>query len=228
MLKYNVNQYDIDNILNWIQTKEIAIPEIQRPFVWKPVQVRDLIDSLYKGYPIGYVITWKNPSVRLKDGKQNEGQRILIDGQQRITALMASILGYPVVDKNYKKINISIAFNPLNTSFDVTNTAIKKDKRWIPDISTLLAKGARTSELLKSYKSANPHLTEEEMASVENSFDDLKSIKTRKLGVIELNAELGIDVVTEIFIRINRDGVVLSQADFVMSKIAADEKFVAI
>ena len=86
---YEINSHQIGSILNWVKTKEIAIPEIQRPFVWGKTKVRDLMDSLYRGYPIGYLIIWQNPDVRLKDGTQSTGKKILIDGQQRVTALRA-------------------------------------------------------------------------------------------------------------------------------------------
>jgi len=112
--KYSVNQYHIEVILAWIQSREIAIPEIQRPFVWDASAVRDLMDSLYQGFPIGYLIAWKNPNVRLKDGTVSEGKKVLIDGQQRVTALTAAILGQRVVDKEYRRVRINIAFNPLN------------------------------------------------------------------------------------------------------------------
>ncbi len=100
MQKYTVNQYFVSNILNWVQEKEIAIPEIQRPFVWDSTKVRDLMDSLYRGYPIGYIIAWKNPDVRLKDGTISNGKKVLIDGQQRITALRAAILGENITTKD--------------------------------------------------------------------------------------------------------------------------------
>lgn len=103
MQKYSVNQYLVSNLLNWVQSKEIAIPEIQRPFVWNSTNVRDLMDSLYRGYPIGYIIAWKNPDVRLKDGSISNGKKILIDGQQRITALRAAILGESIINKDYKE-----------------------------------------------------------------------------------------------------------------------------
>src|SRR3990170_918893 len=101
--KYNVNQYTVDTILNWIKTNQLAIPEIQRPFVWNSIKVRDLMDSLYRGYPVGYMVSWKNPDIRLKDGSISNGRRILIDGQQRMTALRAAILGEPVIDQEYKE-----------------------------------------------------------------------------------------------------------------------------
>lgn len=114
---------------------EIAIPEIQRPFFCDSSKVRDLMDSLYKGFPVGYVIAWRNPNVRLKDDSLSEGKKILIDGQQRVTALKAAILGDYVVDKNYQQIKIKIAFHPIEERFEVLNPAILKDKNWLPDIS---------------------------------------------------------------------------------------------
>lgn len=110
--KYSVNQHPIRTVLTWIEENEIAIPEIQRPFVWSSSKVRDLMDSLYEGYPIGYLIAWKNPNTKLKDGTTAEGKRILVDGQQRVTALMAAILGREVVNKDYKKVKITISFHP--------------------------------------------------------------------------------------------------------------------
>ena len=91
--KYNASNIALEQILNFIKSGEIAIPEIQRPFVWKPKQVRDLIDSLYTGYPTGYLIISQSPNIRLKDGTLAEGKKIMIDGQQRVTALMTAIMG---------------------------------------------------------------------------------------------------------------------------------------
>ena len=115
-------------MLFWVKTSEIAIPEIQRPFVWNATKVRDFIDSLYRGYPVGYLIAWKNPDVRLKDGTQSTGKRILIDGQQRVTALLAALLGQQIIDKNYKSRRIAIAFHPGEQKFEVANVAIRKDQ----------------------------------------------------------------------------------------------------
>ena len=125
--KYSVQQPLIETVLAWIRNKDIAIPEIQRPFVWDASKVRDLIDSLYNGFPIGYLINWKNPDVRLKDGNVSEGKKVLIDGQQRVTALTAAIVGEQVINKDYKRVRIKISFNPLEDKFEVFNTAIAKD-----------------------------------------------------------------------------------------------------
>src|SRR3954463_2796799 len=115
--RYSVAPHPIETILTWVKSNEIAIPEIQRPFVWEPKKVRDLLDSLYRGYPVGYLVAWRNPNVRLKDGSTSAGKRILIDGQQRVTALMASLLGVEVLTEDYETRQIQIAFNPKSEAF---------------------------------------------------------------------------------------------------------------
>ena len=100
--------------------------------------MRDFIDSLYNGYPVGYLITWQNPDVRLKDGTRSTGKSILIDGQQRVTALLAALLGQQVVTKDYKRTRITIAFHPIERRFEVANAAIHRDREWIADIASLI------------------------------------------------------------------------------------------
>jgi len=219
--KFSVNNHPIQTLLSWVTSNEIAIPEIQRPFVWDASKVRDLIDSLYKGFPIGYIIAWQNPTVRLKDGSSSKGKKILIDGQQRITALMAALLGKEIIDKDYQRKRIVIAFNPDEMMFEVSNPAIQKDKRWIADISKIFAPEFKLLDKLKEYCTNNPEMNEEKIL---NAFDSLKSIINIPVGLIELSPELEISEITEIFIRINSSGVTLNQADFAMSKIAVDEK----
>lgn len=219
MQKYSVNQHLIETILAWVRSGEIAIPEIQRPFVWDGSKVRDLMDSLYQGYPVGYVIAWRNPNVKLKDGSLSEGKKVLIDGQQRVTALTAAILGQYVLNKNYQRIKIKIAFNPLEERFEVHNPAILKDKTWFPDISEAFDGQKSLLKLVREYLLLNPNADEQQ---IEEAFSRLTSITKKPIGMIELAPDLDIETVTEIFIRINSKGVVLSQADFAMSKIASD------
>ncbi len=220
--QYEISQHQIDSILNWIKTNEIAIPEIQRPFVWNTTQVRDLMDSLYQGYPTGYLIVWQNPSVRLKDGTQSHEKKILIDGQQRITALTAAILGQQVIDSNYKKRRIQIAFNPIHERFEVKNPAIEKDSSWIADISTVFAMDASLFQILEQYCQKNPSVDKRKM---EDSIQNLRQILNKSIGIISLESGLDIETVNVIFERVNSSGVPLSQADFAMSKIAVHGEF---
>ena len=220
--KYTVGQYAINTIFTWITTGEIAIPEIQRPFVWDATQVRDLLDSLLKGYPVGYLISWKNPSVHLKDGSISSGKRILIDGQQRVTALMAAILGYEVVNKDYETVRIRIAYQPIQERFEVSNPAIAKDKAWIADVADVFKPEINLFDLVNQYCADNPGITQ---AQAFKSLGMLQGIANNQVGMIELASELDIETVTEIFIRVNSQGTPLSQADFAMSKIAVNETY---
>ncbi len=219
--RYSVNQYPIQTLLTWIKSEQIAIPEIQRPFVWNAAKVRDFIDSLYRGYPVGYLIAWQNPDVRLKDGTQSSGKRVLIDGQQRVTALLAALLGEPVVDRDYKRRRISIAFHPGEERFEVVNAAILRDPEWISDIAKVFAPDAWMLQLLEEYCEANPNA---EKRKIDESLKQLDGIQHNSLGLIDLNADLDVETVADIFVRINSQGVTLNAADFVMSKMAASEQ----
>ena len=212
MSKYDVYNTQVRNVLNWIDSDEVAIPEIQRPFVWNATKVRDLMDSLYKGYPVGYLIIWKNPDIVLKDGSISKGKKILIDGQQRVTAMEAAIAGLPIIDKNYKKKRIQIAFNPIEEDFEVSNPAIKKDVTWIADISEIFAADYSQWSFVAKYCEMNELLGKEDF--IASRIQALESIKNINIGVIELSDTLSIEEVTDVFIRINSQGVVLSQADF--------------
>jgi uncharacterized protein with ParB-like and HNH nuclease domain len=135
--RYSVTQLPIQSLFTSIESGDIAIPEIQRPFVWTATKVRNLLDSLFQGFPVGYLIAWRNPDVRLKDGTSSSGKRILIDGQQRVTALMSALLGREVVNKDYQQVRIRIAFHPSKRQFEVSNPAIAKDASWIADIAVV-------------------------------------------------------------------------------------------
>lgn len=190
--------------------------------------MRDLIDSLYKGYPAGYLIISLSPDMRLKDGSLSPGKKIMIDGQQRVTAMMTAIAGKEIIDKEFKKKRIVISFNPLANEesdgeiFKVQDGAIKKDPKWIPDISVLFNPNCKRWAFVQDYVQKNPDADRD---TIEQAIDRLLDIRNRQLGVIELETDLTIDEVTEIFIRINSKGKALNQADFVMSKIAANTTY---
>ena len=222
--KFTASNISLEQILNYIKSGEIAIPEIQRPFVWKTRQVRDLIDSLYKGYPAGYLIISQSPDMKLKDGSLSIGKKIMIDGQQRVTALMTAIVGMEVISSDFKKRRIKIAFNPQASEeeneeiFKVQDNAILKDKKWIADIAELFKPDFDQWAFVNEYCKRNP---DENGSHINNVLMRLLDIKNRQIGIITLNKDLNIDEVTDIFIRINSQGTKLNQADFAMSKIAA-------
>ena len=174
---YKITQYSVSSILNYVENSQIAIPEIQRPFVWKGEEVRALIDSLYEGYPIGYLIVWQNSQVRVRGFGKGGTKKILIDGQQRVTALMAALLGKEVLDEQYQSCRIRIAFNPLaqtgDERFAVCDEKHEQDSKWIPDISIFFRRDFSFRQFEKEYKEANPG---EDFTPLEESVDTLKEI----------------------------------------------------
>ncbi|WP_235564014.1 GmrSD restriction endonuclease domain-containing protein [Arthrobacter sp. Soil763] len=211
----------MDTLLGWVRSKQIAIPEMQRPFVWNSTKVRDLMDSLYNGFPIGYLITWQSLEVGLKDGSTSNFKQILIDGQQRITAMTAALVGEPVVDKSYARKRIKIAFNPVSEEFATLTPVLEKSPEWLSDVSEFIS-APSVLGIMRDYLAANPSVDE---LAVEQAFGKLGAIKTAQVGIITLGEDLDINTVTEIFIRINSKGVPLSSADFAMSKIASHGEF---
>lgn len=217
MSKYSVQQQQVQALLSWVKTGQIAIPEMQRPFVWTTTKVRDLLDSLYRGYPIGYLITWQSQEVGLKDGTVSGFKQILIDGQQRITAMTAALVGHEVVDKDYSRKRIKIAFNPQTEEFATLTAIIGRDPEWISDVAEFMNAGS-TYSAIRSYLDRNP---EADVTQVERAFGRLAGIQNAQVGIITLADNLDIETVTDIFIRINSKGVQLSSADFAMSKISS-------
>lgn len=220
--RYSVTPHPIETLLTWVKSGEIAIPEIQRPFVWEATKVRNLLDSLYQGYPVGYLIAWRNPTVKLKDGTPSAGKRILIDGQQRVTALMAALLGREVLTKDYETVRIRIAFHPQEERFEVANPAIRKDVAWLDDVAEVFAPSTSVFQLVSAYCEKNAGVSQD---AVFATIEKLRKIINNHVGVIELADDLDIETVTEIFIRVNSAGTELSQADFAMSKIAVNETY---
>ena len=216
MAKYTVTQSAVTQLLTDVRADKIAIPELQRPFVWDSVKVRDLMDSLYKGYPVGYLITWQSVGAKLKGGRIAAHQQILIDGQQRVTALRAAVAGLPVINKRYKPVRIIIAFNPVTEEFATQTPVIRRNPQWISDISAYFNSESPLS-FAREYLEKNPNV---DAKVFETNLTRLGAIQNVQISMIALADDLDVETVTEIFIRINSKGVALSSADFAMSKIA--------
>ncbi len=215
---YSLHQYTVDTLLNWIKTEDIVIPEIQRPFVWSANKVRNFIDSLYHGYPVGYLITWPKSDISLRGGESSTHERVLIDGQQRMMALRAALLGKEILRKKYRTQRIQIAFHPNTEAFAVTTNAIRNNPEWISDISTVFNSNSGLLRLVDEYCERNDGVDRYEIYM---PLRRLYQIQNNSLGVIELAVDIDIDAVTEIIGRMNMTGVHLHTADFVRHRMAA-------
>ena len=217
--------YDLSSIISAIAMGDIGLPDIQRPFVWKNIKVRDLFDSMYKGYPVGYLLFWKNAlagSTRSigADTKQKVPQLMIVDGQQRLTSLYAVIKGIPVLRQNFEHESIQIAFNPLEEKFDVADAAIRRDKSFIPDISILWSSEANIILIINNYiheiKSARS-ITEEEKLKAQGAILKLQGLLSFPFTALELDANISEEDVSDVFVRINSKGTPLNQADFILT-----------
>lgn len=204
---------------------KLLFPIIQRPFVWKNTKVRDLFDSMYLGYPIGYLLFWESGATEggrsIGDEKKQKAPRLLIvDGQQRLTALYAVIRGIAVVRENYKSEKIEIAFNPLTEKFEVADAAIRNDKSYIPNISQLWAEGLGLFDIARSYiknLESVRELTPDEIKKIENSISKLYGLMSYPFTALELAINVNEEQVSEVFVRINSAGKKLEQADFILT-----------
>jgi len=147
--------YDLSGLLHYLDVGDIGLPDIQRPFVWKNAKVRDLFDSMYRGFPVGYLLFWENgqpdgaKQIGIEGKRHAVASRLIVDGQQRLTSLYAVFRGKPVLDDDYSERRIEIAFRPRDGKFDVADAAIRKDPEWIANISSLWASGKSSYQMVK-------------------------------------------------------------------------------
>ena len=214
--------YDLDSLVKYIELGEIGLPDIQRPFVWKNAKVRDLFDSMYRGYPVGYLLLWRNGLTADRaigtDAKQKPPRLMIVDGQQRLTSLYAVVKGVPVVRHNYDSEQIRIAFNPLEERFEVHDAAIQRDKSFIPNISRIWSGGI--FKLAKEYLEglqAVREVTPDEIEGVQNAITKLQELRTFPFTALELAADISEEDVSDVFVRINGTGTPLNQADFILT-----------
>ena len=217
--------YTLKKLVEDIDMGEIGLPDIQRPFVWSTSKVRDLFDSMYRGYPIGYLLFWENGysdehKVIGAKKKQKVSRLLIVDGQQRLTSLYAVIKAVPIIGKDFRPHNIRIAFHPREGKFEVTNPAIEKDAEWISDISELWKPNTSiftfVNTFLQRLKAKHDRLVANENY-IANAITRLEKLLDYPLTALEVSSSVNEDQVAEIFVRINSKGTPLNQADFILT-----------
>lgn len=216
--------YNLGDLTSYVELGEIGLPDIQRPFVWKNAKVRDLFDSMYRGYPVGYLLLWQNAYEEDSkaigtDIKQKPPRLLIVDGQQRLTSLYAVVKGISVVRENYETETIEVAFNPLQEKFVVADAAIRRDKAYLPNISKVWS-GVSLFGLLKEYLTGLEsvrEISEEEQAQIEKAITKLHSLLSFPFTALELVANIDEEQVADVFVRINSKGTPLKQSDFILT-----------
>jgi hypothetical protein len=217
--------YDLGSLVKYIALGEIGLPDIQRPFVWKNAKVRDLFDSMFKGYPVGYLLFWQNGLAGDSrtigtDSKQKPPRLVIVDGQQRLTSLYAVVKGVPVVRENYEKERICIAFNPLEGKFEVADAAILRDKAYISDISCLWDDKTDLFEVVEDYLkglAATREVLDDDKKKVRKAIMNLRNLLSFPFTALELAPNISEEDVSDVFVRINSKGTPLNQADFILT-----------
>jgi hypothetical protein len=217
--------YTLKGLIEYISMGEIGLPDIQRPFVWPMTKVRDLFDSMYRGFPIGYLLFWENGYSDTHrpigtEHKQKVARLLIVDGQQRLTSLYAVMKAVPVITKDFKSQRIKIAFHPLSEKFEVSNAAIEKDAEWIPDISILWQPDTKPHAFKKTFLEKlgkRRPLTAAEEDLIHERIDRLIKLEEYPLTALEISSSVDEDKVSEIFVRTNSKGVSLNQANFILT-----------
>ena len=224
MALFSQTTYPLNSLVSMIDSGQLGLPDLQRPFVWNRTKVRDLFDSLYRGYPAGHFLFW---STTAGHGVKQIGagdariapQKLIVDGQQRLTSAYAVLKGKPVINDEFKEVRIRIAFNPLTGEFEVANTAIDKDVEWVTDISEIWnGPGAYlfTQAFMENLR-RHRELTPAQEAEIPAAIARLEQVQNYVFSAIELSSNLDPEQVAEVFVRVNSKGVTLNQADFILT-----------
>jgi hypothetical protein len=220
--------YNLTKLIHDIKMGEIALPDIQRPFVWPNTKVRDLFDSMYRGFPVGYLLFWQATAATAAEGfkslgtdeKQHVPHLLIVDGQQRLTSLYAVLTGTPVLRENYKQEQIRIAFRPIDQTFEVTDAAIANDPEFIPDIGQLWAGDIPYGRFVREFMDRlreRRQVDQEEEYRLEEFIDRVRDLQGYPFTALELSNNVDEEQVAEVFVRINSAGTLLSQADFILT-----------
>ena len=216
--------FSVRQLVDNIKRGDVALPDIQRPFVWQNRKVRDLFDSMVKGFPVGYLLFWATGAdngVRQigTDTKDEKVARwLIVDGQQRLTSLYSVLTGTSVVREDYSQSRIRIAFRPHDCTFEVTDAAIEKNPEFLADITPLFDDYKKTVRgYLDRLEEARGELGEAERDHLDDQFDRVRDVGAYPFQVIELDAAMDEEQVADVFVRINSEGVPLNQADFILT-----------
>ena len=222
---YKDVNYTLSALIEDIDMGEIGLPDIQRPFVWANIKVRDLFDSMYRGYPVGYLLFWVNGAENEHktigaSAKQKVPRLLIVDGQQRLTSLYAVLRGKPVVDSDYQERRIEIAFRPRDAVFEVADAATRRDPEFIPDISILWSEGKSSWSLVNDFlaKLGSTHvLSEVDKETIGKNIDKLFDLQKYPFTALEIFPTVDEEQVAQVFVRVNSMGTPLNQADFILT-----------
>jgi len=216
--------YSLGGLINDIGLGRIGLPDIQRPFVWANAKVRDLFDSMYRGYPVGYFLFWQtgaegvDTKVIGDTNKQKSPSLLIVDGQQRLTSLYAVIRREAVLRENFQREHIRVAFRPQSGTFAVPDATTERDPEYILDISEVFNRPTHKTigEYLKRLSAARD-VTDAEEETVAEAIGRLAGLTNFPFIALELSQTCTEEQVADVFVRINSEGKKLNQSDFILT-----------
>lgn len=231
--RFERSERSVVTLMAEIEREVIALPDLQRPFVWEDSKVRDLLDSLFLGFPVGTLVLWHTATEKAARalGTERTSTRpttLIIDGQQRLTALSAVIRGVEVVGKDGEKRRITIAFRPRDGRFEVADAAIVKDPEFLPNVTELWTGTRKNSlirrELVNTLRDGGRVVDQNYEDAVEANLETARGMSDYRFPTIEIREnpkdEGSEKDIAEIFVRINNQGKRLGQADFVLTLLS--------
>ena len=226
----------IVSLMSDIERGIIALPDLQRPFVWEDTAVRQLLNSLFVGFPVGTLVFWhtskaKQARVLGTDRPGLQATDLVIDGQQRLTALFAVMRGVEITGKEGGRRKISIAFRPRDGRFEVADAPIRNDPEFLPNV-TELWDGKRLPveikrDLFKRLREKGRMVDSRYEDAVDQNLGRAHAISDFRFPTLDIRetavargAEVTDEDVADIFVRINSQGTRLGQADFVLTLLS--------
>ena len=223
----------VNQLIEQIDTGALGLPELQRPFIWKDAKVRDLFDSMMRGYPIGYLMLWECPTldksihIGVEAHSYASPKEVIIDGQQRLTSLYAVMKGKKVINSKFDEKSIIISYCPLQDKFEVGCQATKNDPEWIYNISNLFTTTNSFKFIGDFIRKLGDHraakgnaLTDEEQGLIAERINSVFNLKSHPLPIFDIKANAEEEDVSEIFVRVNSGGVSLKQNDFILTLLS--------
>ena len=154
----------IEQLFGYIDLGDLGLPDLQRPFVWKNYKIRDLFDSIYRGYPIGSYLLWRTSNLNSKSHQIGIGKKehlepniLIIDGQQRLTALYSVFRDTFVKNQLYQDRKIVLSFNPVTEEFKVADASTERNLEFINNISNLFTKSSTRTFINNYLSELNTH-----------------------------------------------------------------------
>lgn len=214
--------WQVEQLVSGVQQGSISLPDLQRPFVWSSTKVRDLFDSMYRGYPVGTLMFWdvsENDSTRaISSSSEITASHQIVDGQQRLTSLYAAMKGLTVQDDNYRQKSIKIAFHPFTERFEVATAATARSIEWINDVADMFSSPIDAQEdFIDGFEEAGRELDRDQKRRLRGVFGKLDDLRKYQFEVVHIQKDVDKRLVADIFVRINSEGMNLKAYDYILT-----------